>query len=105
MMAIGVITVVMTVSRLRVTCRMVRPVSTAVSARKYVAIACSLPLAHDREEDVLKGGLLLDVFDLGGRQQLPELGQGAVDDDPPLVEDRDPVGELFCLVQVLRGEQ
>jgi hypothetical protein len=49
-------------------------------------------VADDREEDVLDRGLLLDVLDLGGRQQLLELGQGAVDDDPTLVEDRDPVG-------------
>jgi hypothetical protein len=55
-------------------------------------------VAGDREEDVLEGGLLLDVFDRGGRQQLSELGQGAVDDDPALVEDRDPVGELFGTV-------
>ena len=31
--------------------------------------------------------------------------EGAVHDDPTLVEDRDPVGELFGLVQVLRREQ
>src|SRR5262245_33623416 len=98
-MAIGVIAVVMMVSRLRVTWRMVRPVRTAVSPKKCVAIVLPLLLvrhgravlaalvgvagpvvfavpvvfagvADDREEDVLEGGLLLDVFDLGGRQQL-----------------------------------
>ena len=56
-------------------------------------------VADDREEDVFEGGLLLDVLDLGGRQQLLELGQGAVDDDPALVEDRDPVGKLLGLVR------
>ena len=61
--------------------------------------------ADDGEEDVLEGRLLLDVLDLGGREELLELGEGAVGDDPSLVQDRDPVGELFGLVQVLRGEQ
>ena len=115
MIAIGMIAVVMMVSGLRVTWRMVRPVRTAVSPTKCVAMvvpyfllgreASALAVAHDREEDVLEGGLLLDVLDLGGRQQLPELGQGAVDDDPALVQDRDPVGQLLGLVQVLGGEQ
>ena len=59
----------------------------------------------DGEEDVLEGGLLLDVLDLGGREQLLEFGEGAVHDDPTLVEDRDPVGELLGLVEVLGGEQ
>ena len=62
-------------------------------------------VTDDGEEDVLEGRLLLDVLDLGGREQLLELGEGAVHDDPTLVEDRDPVGELFGLVQVLRREQ
>src|SRR6204780_348804 len=104
MIAIGMIAVVMMVSGLRVTWRMVRPVRTAVSPKVCVAIVLPLllarrgvfgPLAHDREEDVLEGGLLLDVLDLGGRQQLPELGQGPVDDDPALVQDRDLVGPLL----------
>ena len=34
-----------------------------------------------------------------------QFGEGAVRDDPPLVEDRDPVGELFGLVEILRREQ
>ena len=62
-------------------------------------------VADDGEEDVLQGRLLLDVLDLGGREELLQLGEGAVRDDPSLVEDRDPVGELLGLVQVLRGEQ
>jgi hypothetical protein len=57
------------------------------------------------KKHVFEGGLLLNVLDLGGRQQPLELGQGAVDDDPALVQDRDPVGELFGLLQVLGGEQ
>jgi len=57
------------------------------------------------EEDVFEGRLLLDVGDLGRREQLPQLGEGAVGDDPALVEDRDPVRELLGLVEVLRGEQ
>ena len=32
-------------------------------------------------------------------------GQGAVGDDPPLLQDRDPVGESFGLLQELGGEQ
>ena len=40
----------------------------------------------------------------GGRSCL-ELGERPVRDDPALVEDRDPVGELLGLVQVLGGEQ
>ena len=62
-------------------------------------------VADDGEEDVLEGRLLLDVFDLGRREQLLELGEGAVHADPTLVKDRDPVGELFGLVEVLRREQ
>jgi hypothetical protein len=61
--------------------------------------------AGDREEDVFEGGLLLDVLGPGGRQQLPELGQGAADDDPALVQDRDPAGQPLGLVEVLGGEQ
>ncbi len=49
--------------------------------------------------------LLLDVLDLDGREQLLELGEGAVGDDPALVQDRDPVGEVLGLVEVLGGEQ
>src|ERR1700689_3013785 len=127
-MAIGVIAVVRMVSRLRVTWRMVRPVRTAVSPKKCVVIVVPYFLldrvswswllllasrglvvfagvADDREEDILEGRLLLDVFDLGGRQQLFELGQGAVDDDRALVEDRYLVGKLFGLVEVLSREQ
>ena len=121
MMAIGVMTVVMIVSMLRVMWRRDRPVRTAVSERKCVVIGVpQLPVsrgaevaawtgcavvADDREEDVLEGRLLLDVFDRGGREQLLELGQSAVHDDPALVEDRDPVGKLFGFLQLLRGEQ
>jgi hypothetical protein len=64
--------------------------------------ACRV-LADDREEDVLEGRLLLDVLDLGGWEQLPELGQSAVHDDPVLVKDRDPVGEVLGLLELLRG--
>ena len=107
-MAIGMIAVVMMVSRLRVMWRRDRPCRTAVSPRKCVVISClasRVVAADDREEDLLEGRLLLDVLDLGGREQLLELGEGAVHDDPALVEDRDPVGELLGLVQVLRREQ
>ena len=62
-------------------------------------------VADDGEEDVLQGRLLLDVLDLGGREEPFQLGEGAVRDDASLVEDRDPVGELFGLVQILGREQ
>ena len=62
-------------------------------------------VADDREEDVLEGRLLLDVLDRRRREELLQLGEGAVGDDPALVQDRDPVGELLGLVEVLRGEQ
>ena len=62
-------------------------------------------LADEREEDVLEGRLLLDVLDLGGREELLELGEGAVLDDRALVQDRDAVGELLGLVEVLRRQQ
>lgn len=52
------------------------------------------------EKDVLEGGLFLDVGDLGGREELLDLGQGAVLDDRALVQDRDPVCELLGLVEV-----
>src|ERR1044071_3864067 len=109
MRAIGMIETVMMVSRLRVMWRMDRPSKTAVSLKKCVFMMVPLVdrgvVADDGEEDVLQGGLLLHVLDLGGREQLLELGEGAVGDDPPLMEDRDPVGELLGLIQVLRGEQ
>ena len=117
-MAIGMTAVVMMVSGLRVMWRSDRPGRTAVSLKKMVGHRCSFlrpcrrcghcrvavlaVVTDDGEEDVLEGRLLLDVFDLGGREQLLELGEGAVHDDPALVEDRDPVGELFGLVQILR---
>ena len=70
-----------------------------------VLVTVLIAVADDGEEDVLEGRLLLDVFDLGRREQLLELGEGAVHLDPALVKDRDPVGELFGLVEVLRREQ
>src|ERR1700728_1207867 len=118
--------VVMMVSGLRVMWRMDRPSRTAVSPAKCVFIVCSLAFgaaaagravvaagtvaagtvaAGDGEEDVLERLLFLDVLDLGGREELLQLRERAVRDDPPLVQDRDPVGELFGLVQVLRREQ
>src|SRR5262245_32118672 len=107
--------VVMMVSGLRVMWRMDRPSSTVVSPKKCLFIACSLPLGAvaagravaggDGEEDVLEGRPLLDVLDLGGREELLQLREGAVGDDPALMQDRDPVGELLGLVQVLHGEK
>src|SRR5918995_512367 len=106
MRAIGMIVVVMMVSGLRVMWRRDRPVSRAVSPKKRLVIACSLRVgadaavagvgvlaggSDDGEEDVLEGRLLLDVLDLGGRQELLQLGEGAVGDDPSLVQDGDPV--------------
>ena len=96
---------------------MERPVSTAVSPKKCVLMtgpSVSVPCrrsvascrrADEREEDLLEGGLLLDVLDLRRRQELLQLGERAVRDDAPLVQDRDPVRELLGLVEVLRGEQ
>ena len=76
-----------------------------VGGHRWVPTLLGPSSADDREEDVLEGRLLLDVLDLRRREQLLELGEGAVGDDSSLVEDRDPVGELFGLVEVLRGEQ
>src|SRR3989440_10824067 len=121
MNAIGMIAVVMMVSGLRLMWRRDRPSRTAVSPKKCFVIRGSLVVravgagragfaadalvTDDGEEDVLEARLLFDVLDLGGRGQLLQLGGSAVHDDPALVENRDPVGELFGLVQVLRGEQ
>src|SRR5262249_1300752 len=69
-----------------------------------VVAAAVLAVTDDGEEDVLKGRLLLDVFDLGGREQLLELGEGAAPDDPAPVEERDPAGAPVALVPVLRRE-
>src|SRR5918993_1308288 len=107
------IVVVMMVSGLRRMWRRDRPVSRAGSwlvlpRRADVAVVAGVAVgaggADDGEEDLLEGRLLLDVFDLGRREQLLEFGEGSVGDDPSLVQDRDPVGQLFGLVQVLRGE-
>src|ERR1039458_10641500 len=115
------IAVVMMVSGLRVMWRRDRPSRTAVSPKKCLVIvvpsrvradaaviasvAVLAAVTDDGEEDVLEGRLLLDVFDLGGREQPLELGEGAVHHDPTSVEDRDPVGELLGLVQILGREQ
>ena len=88
------IAVVMMVSGLRVMWRRERPVRTAVSPKKCVVMVgpySSVPtltvaagvavlavVTDEGEEDVLEGRLLLDVLDLGGREQLLELGEGAV---------------------------
>ena len=113
----------MIVSGLRRMWRSERPVRTAVSPRTWVVIGVPFVpgrcrwlrspsvgvgvagVADEGEEDVLEGGLLLDVLDLGGREQLLELGEGAVLDDRALVQDRDAVGELLGLVEVLGGQQ
>ena len=114
MMAIGVITVVMMVSGLRVMWRRDRPVRTAVSPKTCVVTVAPWwwcrPIMRRCRRLRPRGtssrvGCFLDVFDLGRREQLLELGEGAVHDDPALVEDRDPVGESFGLLQVLRREQ
>jgi hypothetical protein len=70
----------------------------------HAVVASRAAGAGDDEEDVFQGRLFLDVLDLGGREELLQFGEGAVGDDPSLVQDRDPVGEVFGLVQVLRGE-
>jgi hypothetical protein len=54
---------------------------------------------------LLEARLPLDVGDLGVRHLRLEFGQGAVDEDPALVKDRDPVGELFRFVEMLCGQQ
>jgi hypothetical protein len=51
--------------------------------------------ADDGEKDLLESGLLLDVLDLCGWQELLQLGEGAVGDNPPFVENGDPVGEVL----------
>lgn len=51
------------------------------------------------------GGLLLDVLARGRREEGRKFGEGAVGDDATLVQDRDPVGELLGLLEVLRGQQ
>src|SRR3954453_17172209 len=119
-MAIGVIAVVMIVSGLRTMWRSDRMVRTTVSRSRRACVvwtdwavmadpllvdAGERAVADDGEEDVLEGGLLLDVLDLGGGKQRLELGEGAVGDDAAVVKDRDPVGELLGLVEVLRGQQ
>src|SRR5262245_1619776 len=110
MRATGVTAVVMIVSGLRRMWRSERPVRTVVSLRTWVAdMSVLLPgvvrLADEGEEDVFEARLLLDVLDLGRRQQPLELVEGAVLDDAALVEDRDAVGELLGLVEVLGRQE
>jgi hypothetical protein len=121
MKAIGMIMVVMMVSGLRMMWRRDRPVSEGGVTEEVLAHRCSLLVGADAA--VIAGspsapvaptmarktssrvGCFSTYSTSGGRQELLELGEGAVGDDPPLAEDRDPVGEMFGLVQVLRGEQ
>src|SRR5579864_2512286 len=108
MKAIGMIAVVMMVSRLRAMWRRDRPSRTQVSPKNCTVILSPLhraAVSDQREEDVLERGLLLDVLDLGRRQQPLELAERPVHDDAPPVEDRDAIRELLGLVQVLRREQ
>jgi hypothetical protein len=56
-------------------------------------------------KNVFESWLLLDVLDLRRRQEFLQFVERSVHDDPALVQDRDPVGELLCLVQILRGQQ
>ena len=60
-------------------------------------------MADDREEDLFEGRLLLHVLDLRRQEQGLQLGEGPFGDDPPLVQDRDPLGELLGLVEIPRG--
>ena len=111
MMAIGMIAVVMMVSGLRVTWRMVRPVRTAVSPTKCVAMMVPYFLLDvvgsptTAKKTSSRVGCFSTYSTLAGGSSCLELGQGAVDDDPALVQDRDPVGQLLGLVQVLGREQ
>src|SRR4051794_33039613 len=112
------IAVVMIVSGLRLMWRSDRPSRTVVSRKKRLDMVSSSVLradgvgcaggdvvADERQEDVFQGRLLLDVLDLGRRKQLLELGEGAVHENPALMQDRDPVGEVLGFVEHLRGEQ
>jgi hypothetical protein len=80
------------------------PTLVCADAAALASAAVLAVVTDDGEEDVLERRLLFDVFDLGGREQLPELGESAVHDDPTPVEDRDPIGEVFGLVQIVRRE-
>src|ERR1035438_5023518 len=107
----GMSAVVMMVSGLRVMWRRDRPSRTAVSPKKCLVIVVPLRVRADAavidgvavlavdtdngEEDVLEGRLLLDIFDLGGREQPLELGEGAVHHDPTPVEDGGAAGRLL----------
>src|ERR1700736_2957225 len=105
-MAIGVIVTVMMVSMLRVTWRSERPSITLVSLKKCVFISSLLLVASDDcQEYLLQAGLPFYVFDFRGREQLPQLLQSAGHDDRALVQDRDPVGEVLGLVEVLGRQE
>lgn len=62
-------------------------------------------LADEGEEDVLEGGLFLDVLDRRRWEELLEFGQGAVLDDRAAVQDRDPISQMLGLVQGLSRQQ
>src|SRR5215207_6040822 len=72
-------------------CLLCRSVAVGGSVVRDAGFSCA---ADEREEDVLEGGLLLDVLNLGGREKLLEFGEGAVPDDRALVQDRYAVGEM-----------
>ena len=115
------IVVVMMVSGLRVMWRRDRPVRAAVPPKNCVVMVgpyscvptltvlpaspCLPSSPTMAKKTSSRVGCFSTYSTLAGGSSCLSSVEGAVDDDPTLVEDRDPVGEVFGLVQVLRREQ
>src|SRR5688572_25739857 len=105
MNAIGMMVTVMMVSMLRRIWRMERPSITPMSLKTCLFIVPFSPFTDDGEEYLLQGRLFFHILHLGGREQLFQVRERAVGDNFPFMQNGNPIGELFRLIQILRGQK
>src|SRR5664280_324806 len=99
---------VMMVSMLRKIWRMERPSMTLMSLKKYCLVASILLfllLADDCEKDLLQAWLFFNILHLCGREQLFQVCERAIGDNPALMQNGNLIGKLFRFLQILRGQE
>src|SRR5262249_3995443 len=64
-----------------------------------------LLFANNGQKDFLQGRLFFHIFHLSRWKQLFELHERAAGDDRALMENGNAISKLFCLFQVLRGQE